>query len=432
MRYPLLLVAAVALLCGDLSAQLLRRAEPIYQATYPTIVIQGPVCPGPQCSGPQCNTCPQPTLAAPQPIVQAKTQETESITEVSTARARTPHVRCLFNGSCGSGTICGADKIGAYVLTNAHVVGTAIGRVCSVDVVTASGTVRIRGRIIMAGYSDRTMVDFSVLHCEGLTSDRYMPLLRTEPTMPPYATTGSPRCVWPQVTKQFNDPRNYGQGLITGSPDAIGGQSGSAIFNSKGQQIALLTWSIGGRCAGQKTSKLWQVASQRNVDIADQRIPGMTEVQLLDDLTDTQPTYDPANRPVTESGIHGAIAAFSTADVIPYSGPRIAANQQPSSIAKIGKLEVGVQNVVGSAMQDLPIWYDPAKPEPDPAPEPQPQPPVQDPDCYKLTAKEWELIQFLRKQAEQDGEVADRDWLALFLRVMPIIMELIKALQQTR
>lgn len=372
----------VSLIANESFGQLFRQR---FQSQTPVVGCQ--VCAGPSCAE-------QPVLA-----------KASDISTVASVVATTPHVRCVFNGSCGSGTICGADANGAYVLTNAHVVGTQVGRVATIDCVTNAGASRVSGRIVMAGYSDRTMVDFAILHCEGLTSKRYMPLLKTEPSDAPYATTGSPRCVWPQVTKQFNDPRNYGQGLITGSPDAIGGQSGSAIYNSKGQQIALLTWSISGRCAGQKTSKLWLVASQRNVELADPRIPGMVEV---------------GDRPETANGVFGELPTAHS--VATNEGPLLANNQAASSIAKIGRLEVGIQNIVGSEMANLPIWFEPPT-EPD------------DGDCIKLTEKERELIEFLRKQAEERGlrdKLKERDWLSLLMKLMPIILEFIKTIQENQ
>lgn len=273
--------------------------------------------------------------------------------------ADTPHVRCIYNGSCGSGTICGASANGAYVVTNAHVVGTAIGRAVTVDIVENGNQRRIGGKTVMAGYSNSRMVDFSIVFCEGLTCKRYMPMLKTEPNNGPFGTTGSPRCVWPQVKKEFNDPRNYGDGLITGTPNAIGGQSGSAIYNSSGQQIALLTWSINGRCAGQKTSKLWQVAQSRNVLLADPRPEGLEEVG------DTQ------TRPETAEGVFGQLSELGEGN-------------RPVT-------ENVIASVANSDMEDLPIWYTPDSPPP-------PPPGDCPPGCMKLTDKEIALIEFLRAQ----------------------------------
>jgi hypothetical protein len=421
--------------CGQIFRGRLNRVEPTHQQP----ICSGPNCVGPTCVGPNCappiigseSIAVNPIYSDPQPIIKTEVKAEAGIEEVSTATAKTPHVRCIYNGSCGSGTICGKDGRGAYVVTNAHVVGTAIGRVASVDIVSTSGsTQRIKGRIVMSGYSDRTMVDFAIMHCEGLTSERYMPLLKSQPEGAPYGTTGSPRCVWPQVVKAFNDPRNYGDGLITGTPDAIGGQSGSAIYNSNGQQIALLTWSISGRCAGQKTSKLWQVAQTRNVEVADVRPPELREVSDNPNRPETQvgvfgemASLEPiiSNRPETKQGVFGNVAAAIDQD-------STMTLQQRN--AKIGRLESGVQNVVGSAMAELPIWYDPNQPT-DPTDPTDPQ----DPDCHKLTDKEWELIQFLREQAKESGirdGAKERDWLTVLIKLMPLILEMIKAIQESK
>ena len=307
---------------------------------------------------------------------------------VSTAVADTPHCRCLVSGSCGSGTICGADDSGAYVLSNAHVWGTQISKVVNVDIVQNGQRVRLQGRLVFAGYSSSRMVDFAIALVPGLTSKRYMPLLKTEPEAAPYSTTGSPQCVWPQVTKPFNDPRNYGQGLITGSPDAIGGQSGSAIYNSRNEQIALLTWSISGRCAGQKTSKLWEVATQRNVNVADLRPEGLKELN---------------NTIVCEEGVFGSLPGLKEVSN-ENGGPRV----RPIT-------EDMIANVVSQNMATMPIWVTPKQPEPTPEPGP-------GSDCYKLSEKEWELIQFLRAQAEQrkDGQRAI-PWLDVIRLLMQLL-----------
>lgn len=329
--------------------------------------------------------------------------------EVAAVVANTPHVRCIAGNSCGSGTICGSDGSGSYIVTNAHVTGTALGRQVNVDCVTESGAKRVSGRTVMTGYSDSRMVDFSIVFVEGLTSSRYMPMLKAEPDNQPFATTGSPKCVWPQVTKQFNSPRSYGDGLLTGTPNAIGGQSGSAIYNSKKQQIALLTWSMNGLCAGQKTVKLWQVATSRNVQLAD---PRPAELRELGDCD--------GSRPVTSEGVFGNCVLLELAQ---------------NSFRPV--TENTIRNVVGSAMEDLPIWVAPGDVTPEPEPDPTPDcPPCPDcPDCgnadncVQLTDNEKALIDFLRSQqtALRDGEKAF-DW----MRIMALIMELIKAIQEGR
>lgn len=329
----------------------------------------------------------------------------EGIEEVASAVADGPHTRALVSGSCGSGTICGADEGGAYVVSNAHVWGTTIGKVVTIDVVADGQTKRLTGRIVFAGYSNSRMVDFAIAKFEGLTAKRYMPMLKTEPEGQPFGTTGSPRCVWPLVVKQFNNPSSYGQGLITGTPDAIGGQSGSAIYNAAGHQIALLTWSINGRCAGQKTSKLWEVASQRNVLLADLRPEGLQELGC-----------NPETRPETEEGVFGEMPSILQ-DVADDSSGGSPVRIRPVT-------ENVIASTVSTAMEDMPIWYNPNQPDPTPDPEPDPG----TGDCYKLTDKEWALIQFLRAQKDQAAfgdAFRGIDWVAL----IKAIIEMIKLFQ---
>lgn len=307
-----------------------------------------------------------------------------------------PHVRCLVNNSCGSGTICGANSDGAYVVSNAHVWGTQLGRVVIVDAVVGGQQKRLNGRVVMAGYSDSRMVDFAIAFVEGLSSKRYMPMLETEPSDQPFGTTGSPRCVWPLVKKDFNDARNYGDGLITGTPNAIGGQSGSAIYNTKGQQIALLTWSINGRCAGQKTAKLWQVATTRNVQLADERPDGLTEVG------------EPCGRPEVSEGIFGECEIFK----------EVQSGHRPPT-------ENVIASVAGSDMEDLPIWYVPGTPPP-------PTDPVDpvDPDCVKLTPIEKQIIDLIRQKEAEVAAGRERaiDW----MKLLPLILEIIRIIQEGR
>jgi hypothetical protein len=365
-----------------------------------------------QCIGGQCQTgqcqggeCQLPAAGSPVNATQATPVSDPSVGVV----ADQPHVRCIAGNSCGSGTICGSNAAGSYVLTNAHVTGTALGRSVSVDCVSNGASQRIMGRTVMTGYSDSHMVDFSIVYVEGLSSKRYMHLLKAEPDNLPLQTTGGPKCVWPQVTKRFDDPRSYGEGLITGTPDAIGGQSGSAIYNQKQQQVALLTWSMNRRCAGQKTIKLWEVAKTRNVLVADLRPEGMTE---LGDCA--------GDRPETKSGVFGSCGLIETANtpVRPIT-------------------ENTIQNVVGSDMEDLPIWVAPGDVVPEPEPDPTPDCPdcPKCPDCgnsdncVQLTSQEKALIEFLRSQQTglRDGEKA-WDWMKIFA----LVMELIKAIQEGR
>lgn len=272
--------------------------------------------------------------------------------------ATSPHVRVIAGNTCGSGTICGTDADGAWVLTNAHVAGTALGRAVNVDLSTPSQITRTTGHTRYSGYSSTRAVDYALLYVPALSIDEPQQLLRTEPKQIPFATTGSPRCVWPQVTKPFDDARLTNQGVLTGLPNAIGGQSGSSIYDRNNNAIALLTWSMNGRAAGQSTQMLYSVATSADVEIADRRLPGMQELNTA------------APRPHTDEGIHATLAA---------------------------------------AIQDLPIWTDGDAQPPQDCPDKQPD---CTPSCcccadQSQTAIQWaellrailELIRLLQSQA---------------------------------
>ena len=325
--------------------------------------------------------------------------------ESNEVTADTPHVRCMVGNSCGSGTICGRDNTGAYVLSNAHVWGTQLGKVVNIDCVVNGAQKRVQGRLVFAGYSSTRMVDFAIAVVPNLKSKRYMPMLKTEPTASPYATTGGPRCVWPQVTKPFNDPRSYGDGLVTGTPDAIGGQSGSAIYNANGNQIALLTWSINGRCAGQKTSKLWAVATTRNVMLADKRPEGLLELGDRGDLKEgvfgTAPMF--TAKPFVEEGIFGSAPAIF----------EVEAGVRP-------RCDDVIASMANATMETMPIWAVPGGTPPTDPTDPV-DPPTADGDCVKLTEKEKALIDFLRSQETRDGRPMAFDWAAIIKLVLELI-----------
>lgn len=390
-RFALLAALAANAIPSIVDAQLFRpfRSYSVPRTTFTQ------VCPSDGCV---IYTQPQ---SGGESVLQLATPE--GIEEVANASADGPHTRALLSGSCGSGTINGADGSGAYVLSNAHVWGTSIGREVTIDVVADGQTKRLKGNIVWAAYSNSRMVDAALAKFEGLTAKRYMPLLKTEPDKQPFGTTGSPKCVWPLVVKSFNDPRDYGQGLITGSPNAIGGQSGSAIYNSAGQQIALLTWSINGRCAGQKTSKLWQVANERNVLLADLRPDGLQELGC-----------NPDTRPETQEGVFGELPSIMLQDVAEDHG---GGGQRYRPVT-----ENVIANSVATSIEDLPIWHTPGQPDPTPDPEPPGG------DCHKLTDKEWALIQFIRAQQDQAAfgdAFKGIDWVSL----IKAIIELIKLFQ---
>jgi hypothetical protein len=245
-------------------------------------------------------------------------------------------VRVVVEGVCGSGTICGASAGSAYVVSNAHVTGTSVGRVIGIDIVSDGKKKRVTGRIVWAAYSSARLADASIVEVNGLTSKVYEPMLRVAPVGAPYSTLGSPRCVWPLVQKEFLRPDIRSDSpLMLGDPDAIGGQSGSGICNASRQMVGLVTWSWGGRCAGQQTRSLADIARTNSLLEVSDRPRGLVEVQA------------PGERSVTEEGI------FSVAAV---------------------------------RILDLPIWVDSS-------------PPV-DPNCVVLTVQEKKIIDLIRERSD--------------------------------
>ena len=163
-------------------------------------------------------------------------------------------VKVTSGSSCGSGSVVGEN----LVLTNAHVAGTSVGKVCQVKAVIDGRDIDTTGRIIMAAYSDKTQTDWAILKTEGLQSIRPVKLSKKPPSGNRYYSKGSPRCVWPQVSVDITtvDDRQ-GVPLIRWRPATIGGQSGSGVW-AYGNNLCeiLLTWKWGGLGAGQKTSEI--------------------------------------------------------------------------------------------------------------------------------------------------------------------------------
>lgn len=183
-------------------------------------------------------------------------------------------VRIFAGNGCGSGSVVGDGLI----MTNAHVVGTRVGRQVTVRP-KATGR-EIVGTVIMAAYSDRTLADWAVVKCdpEGLQGITPVPM-STKPPSGRHYTTGSPRCVWPLTSTAVitadiadNSP------LWRWRPNAIGGQSGSGVWGVDDNiQDGLLTWSWGGLGAGQQTSVIYKQAREKSTAGPD-RIPGLIEL----------------------------------------------------------------------------------------------------------------------------------------------------------
>lgn len=169
---------------------------------------------------------------------------------------------------CGTGSFCGRDSSGDFVLTNAHVAGTLVGGQVSVELRVGGGVIRsVVGRVVMAAYSSRTRTDWAVVRCpvdSFVVNPR--PLSKGSP---PNAASigfwGCPGCAVPSgvVLSELQDSGNTASWL----PNSIGGQSGSSLLRlDTGACVVLLTWTSGGRGLGQTTAGIFRQAAERNTD----------------------------------------------------------------------------------------------------------------------------------------------------------------------
>jgi hypothetical protein len=164
--------------------------------------------------------------------------------------------RVLNSGSCGSGSIVGKRNGKTYVLTNAHVAGTTPGRIVQCQFPYAGNT-RIPAKVIMAGYSDRVMMDWAVLEID---QDIPLPPVKMSIDAPTgeHYTMGYPRCDGPFGQRLRTRGITHNGVVWRWQPNAIGGQSGSGVHAfSDNLQRGLLTWSWDGDGAGQTTRSIW-------------------------------------------------------------------------------------------------------------------------------------------------------------------------------
>ena len=209
--------------------------------------------------------------------------------------------RIINANSCGSGTYCGDG----YILTNAHVAGTKIGRQVQVDVESLDR--RITATVVRAAYSDAVIADWALLKCEHLDIEPVY-LSKKPPSGTSFYTKGFPRCQ-PMTSGDVNLHRIISNGVALWTPDAIGGQSGSGVFSDLDNFVKFLltwSWSDGGRRygAGQLTSEIYKqnratqlsgfVKPDGLVELVDYDMTGINMLAVHDD-------------PVVEDGLFGFI-----------------------------------------------------------------------------------------------------------------------------
>jgi hypothetical protein len=129
----------------------------------------------------------------------------------------------------------------------------------------------------MAGYSDRIMMDWAVIE---IAEDVPLPAVKLsiQTPGPQLYSNGYPRCDGPWPVKLSTRGYTHNGTVWRGQPNAIGGQSGSAIHDTTDNlQRVLLTWSWAGDCAGQTTKAIWFQYQQRAV-IGFERPEGLIEL----------------------------------------------------------------------------------------------------------------------------------------------------------
>ena len=191
-------------------------------------------------------------------------------------------VRVLNKNSCGSGSICGIRNGKALIMTNAHVAGTRIGRVVQCDVESTGD--RVSARVIMAAYSDRTLSDWAILETvEPYSAVQPVKLSKKRPTGSHY-TKGFPKCRKHNGTDISTVDMSNTTPLWRWNPNSIGGQSGSGVWADDDHlQYGVLTWSWGGRGAGQMTSEIYKQARDRST-VGHPRVDGLVEVSTDYDM----------------------------------------------------------------------------------------------------------------------------------------------------
>jgi hypothetical protein len=197
--------------------------------------------------------------------------------------------------SCGSGTFIGIHNGGALVGSNAHVTGTKLGSQSQFRFDPQVSQQPRTGQIIMAGYSTKVTADWSInwipdwipnikpAWCSG------KPLASAQR----FYTTGSPGCVWPlkhQSGLKILSDNN--QGFAVWDQPAIGGQSGSGVWDTLTNWTSLLlTWrTSNNRGAGQP----WYfIRSQAELAMVTGQIVGAEMPDDLTPLSDVNPDAEP-------------------------------------------------------------------------------------------------------------------------------------------
>lgn len=172
--------------------------------------------------------------------------------------------KVTVSGVCGSGSLVGYRNGKSLILTNAHVAGTSLGRVVQCQFPFLQNET-FSTRIIMAAYSRNAIgMDWAILEAD---SSIPLPHTKLDNRLPQgdHYTAGYPRCSGPRFQSIRLKSFMSGGTIAVWQPNAIGGQSGSAVHRSDNHlQSILLTWSIGSDGAGQTAYGIWLQYANRS------------------------------------------------------------------------------------------------------------------------------------------------------------------------
>jgi hypothetical protein len=191
--------------------------------------------------------------------------------------------------SCGSGSLIDAEPGRCVWLTNAHVVGTRVGAGVMVEAVNRHGRIEtVRGRVAAAGYQRGRAVDWAIVESDSLRDFEVSArLLGPMESRRDLITVGSPRCESPSMRRLAFVRESAGVGYA--EPVAIGGQSGSGIFQGM-RTVGLITWTNGRETLFQTAEQLrlsmrpeWFVDGSIGFPLPDDWVPCCDEPQPCED-----------------------------------------------------------------------------------------------------------------------------------------------------
>lgn len=200
-------------------------------------------------------------------------------------------LRVRVGNTCGSGAIVRIDRglQRMWVLTNAHVVGTQIGRAVTLGHIDDDGLEIITtGRIIAAGYRSQLAVDWAIVEAPlAEWANIARPIAPASAEHRKLTTVGCPRCELPSF-RRLRLVSSAGP-VARATPTAVGGQSGSGIF-SDGFVVGLITWTNGRETLYQPAAALrrtmdpqWFASSETGWELPADAVPACEEMQPTDD-----------------------------------------------------------------------------------------------------------------------------------------------------